>query len=97
MHDQSVGPVREKDLKEFWSTSLAQGATYKRVGSTNPERDTEEIIEHILRKHSLAPKTTRIRIQEELVELGKRVVETDAAQILRATLRKQLGYHNGEG
>ncbi|KAJ2915646.1 hypothetical protein MD484_g4776, partial [Candolleomyces efflorescens] len=86
VHNPSVGPVREKDLKEFWSTSLAQGATYKRVGVVNPKRDTEDIIEHILRKNPIAT-----QIQEELVQLSKRVVQTEAAQTLRAMLGTQRG------
>jgi hypothetical protein len=86
LHNPTAGPVREKDLKEFWSPVLAQGAVYKRIDVTDPRRDTEEIIDLILRKHAVATK-----IQTELVELDKRVAETEAAQKLRAKLESWLG------
>jgi hypothetical protein len=86
LHNPSAGPVRERDLKRFWSTTLAQGAVYRRIDANDPKRDTEDIIDYILTKHAVATK-----IQEELVESGKRVAETEAAQTLRETLGRWLG------
>ncbi|KAJ2915647.1 hypothetical protein MD484_g4777, partial [Candolleomyces efflorescens] len=79
----SPGTVREEDLKEFWTVVLAQGAVYKRV--EDPTRDAREIIDHILEKHAAA-----IQIQRELVELDKRVVDTQAAKTIKETLGKWL-------
>ncbi|KAJ2915294.1 hypothetical protein MD484_g5093, partial [Candolleomyces efflorescens] len=76
-----AGRIREGELKEFWAESLSRGAVYKRIGATDPRRDIEGIIDLILEKHAVVT-----RVQEELVEQGKRVAETDAAQTLRETL-----------
>ncbi|KAJ2915299.1 hypothetical protein MD484_g5094, partial [Candolleomyces efflorescens] len=76
-----AGPLREGELKEFWAESLSRGAVYKRIGATDPRRDIEGIIDLILEKHAVVT-----RVQEELVEQGKRVAETEAAQTLRETL-----------
>ncbi|RXW23604.1 hypothetical protein EST38_g2276 [Candolleomyces aberdarensis] len=86
LHNPSAGPVREGELKEFWKEALDQGAIYRRIGVTEPERDTNDIIEYILKKHAVAT-----QIQKELVELGKRVAETEAAQKLREKLESWLG------
>jgi hypothetical protein len=81
-----AGEVRERDLKEFWSTTLAQGAVYRRIDAMSPERDTKDIIDYILGKHAMA-----VQIQKELVELDKRVAETEAAQKFRAKRENFLG------
>ena len=87
-YDPRAGDIREKDLQAFWKETLDQGAIYMRIGATEQERkhDTSAIINHILRKHAVAT-----QIQEELVEEGKRVGETEAAQHLRETLEERLG------
>ena len=81
--------IRENDLLEvFWKDTLDQGAIYRRIGATERERkhDTSNIIDYILRKRAVATQT-----QEELVEGGKRVPETEAVQHLREMLHKRLG------
>jgi hypothetical protein len=85
LHNPAAGPIREDDLKGFLVESLSQGAVYKRIDATDPRRDIGDVIDYILRKHAVA-----IQIQEELVELGKRVAETEAAQKLRETLESWL-------
>ena len=54
LYDPSAGPVREGDLKDFWSTTLAQGAVYRRVNAKDPKRDTGAIVDYILQKYALA-------------------------------------------
>jgi hypothetical protein len=85
LHNPAAGPIREKDLKEFLTETLSQGAVYRRIGATDPMRDTRDVIDYILGKNVVAT-----RVQEELVELGKRVAETEAAQKLRETLESWL-------
>ena len=65
--------------------SLSQGAVYKRIDAADSRRDIGDVIDYILRKHAVAT-----QIQEELVELGKRVAETEAARKLRETLESWL-------
>jgi hypothetical protein len=88
LHNQAAGPIREKDLKVFWSDTLGGGAEYMRVEvpEDDPRRDTQRVIDYILGRHAVAT-----RIQEELVDLNKRVQETDAAQTLAETLQRWLG------
>lgn len=85
LHNPAAGPIRENDLKEFLTESLSQGAVYRRIDATDPMRDTRDAIDYILGKNVV---TTQV--QEELVELGKRVAETEAAQKLRETLGSWL-------
>ena len=85
LHNPAAGPIRENDLKEFWTSTLSQGAVYRRIGATDSRRDIEDVIDFILRKYAVAT-----QIQEELVELGKRVAATEAAQKLRETLESWL-------
>jgi hypothetical protein len=85
LHNPAAGPIRENDLKEFLTESLSQGAVYRRIDATDPRRDIGDIIAYILRKRAVAT-----QIQEELVELGKRVAETEAARKLRETLESWL-------
>jgi hypothetical protein len=65
---------------------LKQGAVYRRIDAEDPRRDTQDIIDYILRRHV---KVTA-RIQEELVDLNKRVAETEAALKLKETLESWL-------
>jgi hypothetical protein len=74
----AVGPIREKDLKKFWAESINKGAVYKSIHAPG---DIVEVIDHILKEHMVAT-----QIQEELVKLGKRVAETEAAQKLKEIL-----------
>ncbi|KAJ2915304.1 hypothetical protein MD484_g5113, partial [Candolleomyces efflorescens] len=88
--NKAAGPIRENDLKEFWKKTLDEGAVYMRVGGSEAEDErrggTQRVIDHILKNHAVST-----RIQEELVNLNKRVKETDAAQELTETLEKWLG------
>ncbi|KAJ2916905.1 hypothetical protein MD484_g3533, partial [Candolleomyces efflorescens] len=82
LHNPTAGVIREGDLKQFWGESLSMGAVYKRIDATDPRRDINDIIDFILEKHAVIT-----RVQEELVELDKRVYETEAAHKLREALR----------
>jgi hypothetical protein len=86
LHNPSAGPIREDDLKGFWSDTLNQGAVYRRIDVEDPKRDTQDVIDYILRRHVVT-----CQIQQELVDLNKRVAETEAAQKLRETLESWLG------
>jgi hypothetical protein len=85
LHNPAAGPIRENDLKEFLTESLSQGAVYQRIDTADPRRDIGDVIDYILGKNVVAT-----QVQEELVELGKRVAETEAAQKLRETLKSWL-------
>ncbi|KAJ2928592.1 hypothetical protein H1R20_g8529, partial [Candolleomyces eurysporus] len=77
----AAGEIREKDLKtKWWKEPLAQGALYKRI--QEPEEDIKSAIEHLLKGHAVAT-----RVQKELVDEDKRVVETEAGKKLVATLQ----------
>ncbi|KAJ2928597.1 hypothetical protein H1R20_g8524, partial [Candolleomyces eurysporus] len=82
-YSSSAGTIREKVLLESWSEVLTQGAIYRRI--VDPASDANDIIDHILRKHAAAT-----QIQKELIELGKRVAGTEAAQNLIMTLESWL-------
>jgi hypothetical protein len=86
LHNPAAGPIREEDLQVFWRDTLAQGAVYRRIDVTDPRGDAQAIIDHILERHVVAT-----QIQKELVELNKRVKETEAAQKLQEALEKWLG------
>jgi hypothetical protein len=85
LHNPAAGPIRENDLKEFLTESLSQGAVYRRIDAIDPRRDIGDVIDYILGKNVIAT-----QVQEELVEQGKRVAETEAAQKLRETLKSWL-------
>jgi hypothetical protein len=82
-----AGQIREKELKAgFWAETLTHGARYKRIQM--PQRDIGDTIEYILTKQFEA---TATQIQEELVDLDRRVAQTEAGQTLIDTLRKRSG------
>jgi hypothetical protein len=84
---REAGQLREQDLKtEFWGEALTHGACYKRVQM--PQRDVGDTIEYILTKQFEA---TTTQIQRELVDLDKRVAQTEAGQKLIDTLQKRSG------
>jgi hypothetical protein len=86
VYNPAIGPIREKDLKEFWAESIDRGAVYKRIDAPDPKGDIVKVIDHILEEHAVAT-----QIQEELVELCKRVAETGAPWKLREMLERWLG------
>jgi hypothetical protein len=82
-----AGRIREQELKKgFWAKALSHGACYKRIQS--PQCDIKDTIEYILAKQFEAVAT---QIQEELVELDKRVSQTKAGQKLIDTQRIRSG------
>jgi hypothetical protein len=82
-----AGRLREQELKTgFWAEALTHGACYKRVQM--PQRDVGDTIEHILAKQFEA---TATQVQWELVDLDKRVSQTEAGQKLIDTLQKRSG------
>ena len=86
--DPEVGNIREQDLQTvFWEKTLNGGAVYKRIET--PQRDIGDVIEHILAEKYEAVAT---KIQEELVVLDKRVVGTEAGEVLADTLQRRIGY-----
>ncbi|KAJ2915295.1 hypothetical protein MD484_g5098, partial [Candolleomyces efflorescens] len=83
-----VGQIREQELQqEFWVEALTNGARYRRV-SEAPEADNWGIIDHLLAKHFEAVAT---KIQEELVQRGLRVAQTEAGRTLKDAMHKRLG------
>jgi hypothetical protein len=82
-----AGQIREKELKTgFWAETLTHGARYQRIQTPQHVGDT---IEYILTKQFEAQRATQI--QKELVELDKRVAQTEAGQTLEDTLQKRSG------
>ena len=87
-----AGQIRERELQtEVWAETLTQGAYYKRIQM--PQRDIGDTIEYILATQFEVAVT---QIQEELVDMDKRVAETEAGKILTVTLEKMLGSPGAE-
>ncbi|KAJ2930557.1 hypothetical protein H1R20_g6540, partial [Candolleomyces eurysporus] len=70
------GDDREDELRGFWKDALSQGAAMMRI--QDPLVDSHKIIEHILCLHPYR----KIRIQEEMVDMGKDVRRTEAGRLL---------------
>ncbi|KAJ2937090.1 hypothetical protein H1R20_g13, partial [Candolleomyces eurysporus] len=85
---QRAGEVREDELKNFWAEILSHGAQIMRVQA--PEQDTHNIVESILENHA---KQVVTKIQQELVDMGLSIPETEAGQHLRYTLQEYLDLH----
>ncbi|KAG0694741.1 P-loop containing nucleoside triphosphate hydrolase protein, partial [Suillus ampliporus] len=84
-----VGERREKQLKDsFWKEMIENGSQVARFhGSHNSAWDVMRLI---LANNSAV---AALRIQEELVDLGKVISETDAGNTLRAALKDVADIH----
>jgi hypothetical protein len=77
-----AGQVREEELKtNFWAETLKSGACIQ-----PPECNINDIIEYILTKQF----AVATNVQEEMVDLDKRVGQTKAGLKLADTLQKRL-------
>jgi hypothetical protein len=82
-----AGQIREKELNTgFWAETLTHGARYQRIQTPQHVGD---VIEYILAKQFEARRPAT-QIQKELVELDKRVAQTEAGKKLEDTLQKRL-------
>jgi hypothetical protein len=83
-----AGQIREKELKTgFWAETLTHGARYQSIQTPQHVGDA---IEYILTKQ-FETRRPATQIQKELVELDKRVAQTEAGQKLEDTLKKRSG------
>jgi hypothetical protein len=81
-----AGQVREEELKtNFWAETLKSGARYMRIQP--PESNVNDIIEYILTKQF----AVATDLQEEMVDLDRRVKQTKAGRKLTDVLDKRYG------
>ena len=85
-----IGLMREEQLaKNFWNKSkISSGSKLLRFDKT--EGSAVAFVNAILDQLNLAEKDNVLRIQKELVELERRIPETDAGKELRYTLKQLL-------
>ncbi|KAG1740785.1 P-loop containing nucleoside triphosphate hydrolase protein [Suillus paluster] len=84
-----VGERREQQLKSsFWKEMVAHGSKAARFDGS--KKSAWDVINHIL-AHNTA--VDAVRIQEELVDLGRMLPETDAGNTLRAALKEMADTH----
>jgi hypothetical protein len=83
------GEDREQELRVFWKDILSEGAELMRI--QDPQADSHRIVDHILRLHAAQ---VAIQIQEELVDLDKRIPRTEAGKLLRHTMQEFLEMQN---
>jgi hypothetical protein len=83
------GEDREQELRVFWKDTLSEGAELMRI--QEPHADSRRIVDHILR---LRAARVAIQIQEELVDLDKRIPRTEAGKLLRLTMQESLEMQN---
>lgn len=80
-----VGEKRENQLKDmFWKEMLGLGSSTMRFGDT--QASAQHIVNYILAKNILDP----LEIQREMVDVNKRLQETEAARTLASTLQSLL-------
>ncbi|KAF5384212.1 hypothetical protein D9615_003459 [Tricholomella constricta] len=80
-----LGLRRETQLKDqYWKSMLEHGSKLHRFEGTKDS--ARSIIEHILSQTSI----DAVRIQQELVDFGKVLAETEAGRSLRYTLNELL-------
>ncbi|KAJ2915307.1 hypothetical protein MD484_g5110, partial [Candolleomyces efflorescens] len=83
------GEDRERELEVFWKDILSEGAQLMRI--QDPYSDSHRIVDHILRLHA---GRVAIQIQEELVDMDKRIPRTEAGKLLRLTMQEFLETQN---
>ena len=87
--DEMVGEIREQQLaKTFWNSMTASGSKLLRFDKT--ERSARAFVDAILDQLKFGEEDDVLRIQDELVELERRIPETDAGKELRYTLEDLL-------
>jgi hypothetical protein len=87
--DVKVGTKREKQLSsDFWKPMLDQGSTIYRFDNTPTGAQT--ILNSISTKYNAHQVSTVLRIQEEIVDMQKRIPDTRAGKQLRYTLQEIL-------
>jgi hypothetical protein len=80
-----AGQRREEQLSDtYWREMIAHGSSMARF--MNTKKSASEIVKLILKK----PPMDALLIQEELVDLQKRLPETEAGMTLRYTLQELL-------
>jgi hypothetical protein len=84
--DTQTGEARERQLRQkFWAEMIQKGSVVHRFESNHTS--AWYMVNHLL---ALKNKITAIHIQRELVELQKRIVDTDAGKSLQYTLEQAL-------
>ena len=88
--DVEIGPKREEQLAEnFWNNSQTSSRS-KLLRFDKTEESAVTFVDAILDQLISAEKDNVLRIQKELVELERRIPETDAGKELRYTLQQLL-------
>jgi hypothetical protein len=80
-----AGQAREADLTTFWAETLKSDARYMRIQP--PESNENDVIEYILTKQF----AVATDVQEEMVDLDRRVKQTKAGRKLTDVLEKRSG------
>ena len=87
--DREMEPKREEQLaKNFWNKSKTSSGSLLRFDKT--KESAVAFVNAILEQLDSAEKDNVLRIQKELVELERRIPETDAGKELHYTLKQLL-------
>ena len=87
--DREMEPKREEQLaKNFWNKSKTSSGSLRRFDKT--KESAVAFVDAILEQLDSAEKDNVLRIQKELVELERRIPETDAGKELHYTLKQLL-------
>ncbi|KAG2119830.1 P-loop containing nucleoside triphosphate hydrolase protein [Suillus discolor] len=88
---EEVGKRREQQLKSsFWQEMIQHGSQVARFHEPNLPESAWDVLEPILANRAEA---VAVRIQQELVDLGRLIPETDAGNALRASLQELAATH----
>lgn len=92
--DEEKGEMRQQELKStFWQEMIAHGsqvARFNKPDGPDLSRFAWDVMEPILANTMEA---VAVRIQQELVDLGRQIPETDAGKTLRASLQGLADKH----
>lgn len=89
-----VGENRERQLRSsFWQEMVVHGSQVARFHGSDLSRSAWDVMEPILANTLEA---VAVRIQQELVDLGKMIPETDAGNTLRVALQEVAAKHRRE-
>lgn len=85
-----IGEAREKELQsKFWEPLIRRGSIVERLSETNSD-EAWRIVKKLIESHERKLKREIVLLQEEMVDLGIKLNETQAGKTLYTSLQKQL-------
>ncbi|XP_006459451.1 hypothetical protein AGABI2DRAFT_191422 [Agaricus bisporus var. bisporus H97] len=85
-----IGEAREQELKDrFWEPLIKKGSSVERLSKTKSD-EAWRIVNKLIEIHDKKLKKEIVLLQEEMVDLGIKLNETQAGKTLYTSLQKQL-------